>query len=144
MLEIYFNICKTGRQKIAVWISTTCQSSINLTGKANCSQLSFSSLKQEHVLFFDVTFCQCLGLFNTTLLELLPEKFQVALAKTGPFPQRFSDRDEYAQLVEQIFENSMMNAETILLDGALRMQPWEDDQLLSPANKKMHVKNQWI
>ncbi|XP_057313681.1 3-hydroxyacyl-CoA dehydrogenase type-2-like [Hydractinia symbiolongicarpus] len=63
------------------------------------------------------------GLFMTPLLAGLPEKVQVALAKTVPFPQRLGAPDEYAQLVESIIDNPMLNAETIRLDGALRMQP---------------------
>lgn len=64
-----------------------------------------------------------LGLFLTPLLMSLPEKVQIALAKTVPFPQRLGKPDEYAQLVESIIDNPMMNGETIRLDGALRMQP---------------------
>lgn len=63
------------------------------------------------------------GLFLTPLLENLPEKVQNALAKTVPFPQRLGRPDEYAQMAEQIIDNSMMNGETVRLDGAIRMQP---------------------
>jgi len=31
--------------------------------------------------------------------------------------------DEFAALVEHIFENEMLNGETIRLDGAIRMAP---------------------
>jgi len=63
------------------------------------------------------------GLFMTPLLAGLPEKVQVALAKTVPFPQKLGVPDEYAHLVESIMDNPMMNGETIRIDGALRMQP---------------------
>ena len=63
------------------------------------------------------------GLFLTPLLQGLPEKVQNALAKTVPFPQRLGDPDEYAQIVESVINNPMMNGETIRIDGALRMQP---------------------
>jgi len=63
------------------------------------------------------------GLFKTPLLESLPDKVQVALAKTVPFPSRLGDPDEYAHLVQTIIENPMINGETIRIDGALRMQP---------------------
>lgn len=63
------------------------------------------------------------GLFMTPLLAGLPEKVQNALSKTVPFPSRLGDPDEYAQLVEAIANNPMMNGETIRIDGALRMQP---------------------
>ena len=63
------------------------------------------------------------GLFKTPLLAGLPEKVQDALASTVPYPKRLGDPSEYAALVESIVFNSMLNGETIRLDGALRMQP---------------------
>jgi len=63
------------------------------------------------------------GLFETPLLLALPEKVREFLAKTVPFPSRLGAPDEYAQLVQSIVENPMLNGEVIRLDGALRMQP---------------------
>lgn len=63
------------------------------------------------------------GLFATPMLAMLPQKVRDFLAKTVPFPQRLGNPSEYAQLVEAIVENPMMNGETIRLDGALRMMP---------------------
>ncbi len=63
------------------------------------------------------------GLFKTPMLASLPEQVQNELAKQVPFPQRLGDPDEYAQLVEHIIGNRMLNGETIRLDGALRMPP---------------------
>lgn len=63
------------------------------------------------------------GLFDTPLLQALPDKVRGALAKTIPFPQRLGNPAEYAQLVESIVDNPLLNAETIRIDGALRMQP---------------------
>lgn len=63
------------------------------------------------------------GLFNTPLLAALPEKVRGALAATVPFPSRLGNPEEYAQLVEAIVDNPMINAETIRIDGAIRMQP---------------------
>jgi 3-hydroxyacyl-CoA dehydrogenase / 3-hydroxy-2-methylbutyryl-CoA dehydrogenase len=63
------------------------------------------------------------GLFDTPLLQALPDKVRGALAKTVPFPQRLGNPAEYAQLVESIVDNPLLNAETIRIDGALRMQP---------------------
>ncbi|XP_012279357.1 3-hydroxyacyl-CoA dehydrogenase type-2 [Orussus abietinus] len=62
------------------------------------------------------------GLFDTPLLQSLPEKVRIFLAKTIPFPQRLGKPDEYAQLVQSVIENPLLNGETIRLDGALRMQ----------------------
>jgi hypothetical protein len=40
-----------------------------------------------------------------------------------PFPPRLGRPSEYAALAAHIFENAMLNGETIRLDGAIRMQP---------------------
>ncbi|MGJ8668347.1 MAG: SDR family NAD(P)-dependent oxidoreductase [Oceanococcus sp.] len=61
------------------------------------------------------------GLFKTPLLESLPEEAQQSLGMQVPFPSRLGEPDEYAQLAQQIFENTMLNGETIRLDGAIRM-----------------------
>jgi len=67
--------------------------------------------------------CIAPGLFDTPLLASLPEKVRAFLAKTVPNPSRLGDPDEYAQLVQAIVLNRMLNGETIRLDGAIRMQP---------------------
>jgi len=63
------------------------------------------------------------GLFDTPLLAALPEEARQALGAGIPFPSRLGRPAEYAQLVEQIVANPMLNGETIRLDGALRMPP---------------------
>jgi hypothetical protein len=40
-----------------------------------------------------------------------------------PFPPRLGRPVEFAALALHIIENSMLNGETIRLDGAIRMQP---------------------
>lgn len=64
-----------------------------------------------------------LGLFKTPLLTNLPEKVIAFLSKSVPFPQRLGEPAEFAQLVQSIIENPMLNGEVIRLDGGLRMQP---------------------
>lgn len=61
------------------------------------------------------------GLFDTPLLQALPDKVRVFLAKTVPFPQRLGYPEEFAQLVETIVDNPLLNGEVIRIDGALRM-----------------------
>ncbi|MGY4690598.1 SDR family NAD(P)-dependent oxidoreductase [Salibacterium sp. K-3] len=61
------------------------------------------------------------GLFETPLYESLPESAKDTLGAMTPFPQRLGQPVEYASLAKQIIENSMLNGETIRLDGALRM-----------------------
>jgi NAD(P)-dependent dehydrogenase (short-subunit alcohol dehydrogenase family) len=63
------------------------------------------------------------GLFDTPLLAALPEPVKESLGKSVPHPSRLGSPAEYAQLVQQIIENPMLNGETIRLDGAIRMAP---------------------
>lgn len=61
------------------------------------------------------------GIFWTPLLAELPQEALDSLGKQVPFPSRLGQPDEYAQLVESIVTNPMLNGETIRLDGAIRM-----------------------
>ncbi len=61
------------------------------------------------------------GLFSTPLMRTLPEPVQQSLAASIPFPPRLGKPEEFAALAAHIVENAMLNAETIRLDGALRM-----------------------
>ena len=63
------------------------------------------------------------GIFETPLLAALPKEAQESLGKQVPFPSRLGRPAEFAQLVKAIIENEMLNAETIRLDGAIRMAP---------------------
>ena len=63
------------------------------------------------------------GMFDTPLLKRLPESVRSSLAEQVPHPRRLGDPDEFAHLVEHIIENSMINGETVRIDGAIRMAP---------------------
>lgn len=63
------------------------------------------------------------GIFDTPLMNSAPQALKEALGKQIPFPSRLGEADEYAHLVKAIFENPMLNGETIRLDGAIRMAP---------------------
>jgi NAD(P)-dependent dehydrogenase (short-subunit alcohol dehydrogenase family) len=63
------------------------------------------------------------GIFETPLLAALPEDAKASLGKQVPFPPRLGRPVEYAQFVRQVFENTMLNGETVRLDGAIRMAP---------------------
>ncbi len=63
------------------------------------------------------------GLFMTPMLARLPQAAQDSLGAQVPFPARLGRPGEYALLVGQIFANTMLNGETIRLDGAIRMAP---------------------
>lgn len=61
------------------------------------------------------------GIFLTPLLASLPQEAQQSLGQQVPFPSRLGQPDEFAQLVQSIVENPMLNGEVIRLDGAIRM-----------------------
>jgi 3-hydroxyacyl-CoA dehydrogenase / 3-hydroxy-2-methylbutyryl-CoA dehydrogenase len=63
------------------------------------------------------------GTFDTPMLAMLPDDQRQALAAQIPFPPRLGRPGEFAALACHIVENAMLNAETIRLDGALRMPP---------------------
>ncbi len=62
------------------------------------------------------------GVFETPMMEDLPEAAVAALSAAVPFPKRLGRPDEYARLAEQIITNPMLNGEVIRLDGGIRMQ----------------------
>ena len=57
------------------------------------------------------------------MLAGLPDAAREALGGVTPFPSRLGNPAEYADLVEHILTNPMLNGEVIRLDGALRMAP---------------------
>lgn len=63
------------------------------------------------------------GIFMTPMVAGMTPKLQESLGAQVPFPPRLGRPAEYADLVASIYENAMINGETIRLDGAIRMQP---------------------
>jgi NAD(P)-dependent dehydrogenase (short-subunit alcohol dehydrogenase family) len=63
------------------------------------------------------------GLFDTPMMATLPEEVCESLGASVPFPPRLGTPDEYADLVEHVVTNTMLNGEVIRLDGALRLAP---------------------
>lgn len=63
------------------------------------------------------------GIFRTPMVEGFPQHVQDALGAQVPHPSRLGAPAEYAQLVESIIRNPMLNGEVIRLDGAIRMPP---------------------
>jgi NAD(P)-dependent dehydrogenase (short-subunit alcohol dehydrogenase family) len=63
------------------------------------------------------------GLFNTPLLNGLPEHVHAALSASVPCPKRLGEPAEFASLVEAMIVNGYFNGESVRLDGALRMAP---------------------
>jgi NAD(P)-dependent dehydrogenase (short-subunit alcohol dehydrogenase family) len=63
------------------------------------------------------------GVFLTPMVAGMPEEVQDSLGKQVPFPPRLGRPEEYADTVEFIYGTTMVNGETIRVDGAIRMQP---------------------
>ena len=61
------------------------------------------------------------GIFETPMMAGMTDEVRASLSADVPFPPRLGKPGEYAALVRQIIENSMLNGEVIRLDGALRM-----------------------
>jgi NAD(P)-dependent dehydrogenase (short-subunit alcohol dehydrogenase family) len=63
------------------------------------------------------------GVFLTPMVAGMPEEVQDSLGKQVPFPPRLGRPEEYAAAAAFIYETTMVNGETIRVDGAIRMQP---------------------
>ncbi len=63
------------------------------------------------------------GLFNTPMMEGLPDDVTAKIAAEVPFPQRLGEPEEYGLLVTQIVENPYLNGTNIRIDGAVRLAP---------------------
>ena len=63
------------------------------------------------------------GLMETPMLAGLPDDVRHSLADSVPFPRRLGQPGEFADLVEHVIANAMLNGSVIRLDGAIRLQP---------------------
>ena len=63
------------------------------------------------------------GVFKTPMVGMMPENVQEALAAQVPFPKRLGKPEEYANLACFMVETPYMNAESVRLDGGIRMAP---------------------
>lgn len=61
------------------------------------------------------------GIFDTPMLQGLPQEVRDSLAAQAPFPPRLGDPDEFARLACFLVETTYMNGETIRIDAAMRM-----------------------
>lgn len=62
------------------------------------------------------------GLMGTAMVEALPQEVKDAIVETLPFPRRFGQPEEFADLAFSMVKNPMVNGSVYRLDGALRMQ----------------------
>jgi len=63
------------------------------------------------------------GIIDTPLLAGLPEPARDSLGQQVLFPKRLGTPDEYAELAHVLLTHDYMNAETIRMDGGIRMAP---------------------
>jgi NAD(P)-dependent dehydrogenase (short-subunit alcohol dehydrogenase family) len=63
------------------------------------------------------------GIFDTPMLARLREDIRDGLAKSVPHPRRLGAPDDYAQMALTLLQNGYVNAETVRLDGGIRMAP---------------------
>ncbi len=63
------------------------------------------------------------GVMETPMMAGLPGDTKSVLEAQVPHPPRLGRPEEYAQLVEAIVANPLLNGEVIRLDGALRLPP---------------------
>ena len=61
------------------------------------------------------------GVFDTAMMAGMKEEVRQSLEAQIPFPSRLGRPDEFAELVQSIFENPYLNGTLIRLDAALRM-----------------------
>lgn len=63
------------------------------------------------------------GVFKTPMVAMMPPNVQEALGAQVPFPKRLGKAEEYGELAAFIVETPYLNAESIRLDGGIRMAP---------------------
>ncbi|MDH3224921.1 MAG: 3-hydroxyacyl-CoA dehydrogenase [Gemmatimonadota bacterium] len=63
------------------------------------------------------------GIFDTPLLAGLPDNVREALGQMVLNPQRLGQPAEFARLAVFLIESPYLNAETVRIDGGIRMQP---------------------
>lgn len=63
------------------------------------------------------------GVFKTPMVAMMPPQVQDALGAQVPFPKRLGRPEEYAALAVFMIESGYMNAESVRLDGGIRMAP---------------------
>jgi len=65
--------------------------------------------------------CIAPGVFQTPMMDKMPDEVKAKLGALAPFPPRMGEPAEFAGLVAHVIENTYLNGEIIRLDGAMRM-----------------------
>ena len=61
------------------------------------------------------------GVFDTKMTKVLDPKATASLKRVMEFPPRAGKPSEFARMVTEVLENSMLNGTCIRLDGGMRM-----------------------
>lgn len=61
------------------------------------------------------------GVFATPMMAGVSDELKARLKSDIPFPSRFGSADEFANLVQNILDNQMLNGTVIRVDGASRL-----------------------
>jgi len=61
------------------------------------------------------------GVFETPMMQAASERVRQPLLDQSIFPKRFGLPNEFAAMVQHVFENPMLNGTVLRLDGSLRM-----------------------
>jgi NAD(P)-dependent dehydrogenase (short-subunit alcohol dehydrogenase family) len=63
------------------------------------------------------------GIMETPMIGGMTAEVKESLSQIHVFPKRLGRPDEFAALVQHLFENTLINGEVIRLDAGARMQP---------------------
>lgn len=63
------------------------------------------------------------GIMDTPMIAGMPDDVRESLAKIHVFPQRLGTPEDFARLVQQFMENTLLNGEVVRLDAGARMMP---------------------
>lgn len=63
------------------------------------------------------------GTMFTRAWDRAPEQLRQGLEAQVPFPPRFGDPEEFAELAEHLMTNRYINGEVVRIDGAIRFSP---------------------
>lgn len=63
------------------------------------------------------------GIMDTPMIGTMTEEVKESLAQVHVFPKRLGRPDEFAALVQHLYENALINGATVRLDAAARMGP---------------------
>ncbi len=63
------------------------------------------------------------GIIDTPMLAGLPEPARLSLGQQVLFPKRLGTPDEYAEVALTLLTHDYLNAETVRMDGGIRMAP---------------------